>query len=99
MKQQTNILVPLPEEELPDAYTAKALYEDTYDGKLQFENEFGTDLLAGHENLMALRQREFENRYPLSQVFGECANERPQMFQEAVLFFIETTSRLFPETL
>ena len=99
LKQQINILVPLLEEELPDAYTAKALYENTYDGNLQFENEFGIDPLAGHENLMDLRHREFENQYPLSEVFGECANERPQLFQEAVFFFIEITRRFFPETL
>ena len=95
MKQQTNILTPLQAGQLPDAYVAKALYEEMYNGNLQFENEFGIDPLADHENLRLLRQSEFEESYSLAEIFGECANERPRLFQESILRFIDITSRLF----
>ena len=93
------MLQPLQGHELPDAYTAKALYEEMYDGNLQFENEFGVDPLADHEHLKLLRQSEFDERYSLAEIFGECANERPGLFQESILGFIEITSRLFSNIL
>jgi len=89
-------LNPIPEDQLPDAMTAKEIYEEVYtNGRLTTHNPFGEDPLDGREDLKALRQTEFEQLYPLNRVFGECANEKPRLFQQAVLSFIDITARLY----
>lgn len=71
------MLNPLPNESLPEADVAKALYEETYDGYLNPNPEFGIDPLEEYQALKDQREIQFSQLYPLDRLFRECVNERP----------------------
>jgi len=83
------------ETDLPESSVAKQLYERLYNGRLRTDNRFGIDPLDGNENLQNMRSNHFNQQFITSVIFGECVNERPQLFQEAVIQFIHITEYLY----
>ena len=53
-------------------------------------SRFGRDHLEDFQELKERRQAEFFNQFAISNLFKECVNTRPHMFQDAILFFIIT---------
>ena len=70
------------------------MYERTYTGQLTDPHPFGIDPLSNSEQLSRQREDEFYRNFEVTEVFRECVNERPQLFKNAVLFFIHVTSEL-----
>lgn len=95
VKDNTNRLIPVPGNELPSVAEAVAMYVNTYNGRLQEESVFGIDPLSEYQNLQVQREEEFFRLFNLQQVLGDCVNERPRSFQQAILSFIEITGRLY----
>ena len=88
------MLEPVNGDELPNVQDAVRLYEDMYDGRLTVDTPFGTDPLDAYDDLKMLRQSEFERLHPINQVFGECVNDKPRLFQNAIVWYYEKTIEL-----
>jgi len=99
MRQATNVLLPLHPDNLPDVQSAKALYEQVYDGRLTDETLFGIDPLADFQDLQEERNRNFDQNFSIASIFSEVVNERPGMFHDAVLYFIDSTRRFYESTM
>ena len=90
IKDRTNILSPVHDSNLPDSRNAKALYENTYRGSLMYVSRFGRD----PQELKEGRQAEFFFYFFISNILKECVNNRPHMFQNSILFFIQLSHTL-----
>ena len=94
IKQRTNNLTPLQETDIPDMNDAKNIYEQAYTGQLTDPHNFGIDPLISSEELCKQREDDFNRNFNIQEIFGECVNERPQLFQNAILSQIHLTSQL-----
>ena len=61
IKGRTNILTSVHDSDLPDSQNAKALFENTYRGRLKDVSRFGRDPLEDFQELKERRQAEFFN--------------------------------------
>ena len=62
-------------------------------GRLTDPEPFGIDPIS--EENAEIRRKAFEEKFPSTDVvFNELVNGRPQMFQEALLLYINITKRL-----
>ncbi|XP_066930020.1 uncharacterized protein [Clytia hemisphaerica] len=94
IKENTNQLQPINHANLPEALEAKQEYETRYAGQLVDEHAFGIDPLQGFNDQKARRLGEFSQRFRIKSLFEDCINNRPQSFENAVLFFIRKTHEL-----
>ena len=84
----------MSEVDLPILNEAINLYERTYTGHLTNEHPFGEDPLRDSEELMEERATQFDQNFVVADIFGDCVNNRAQLLQNAVLFFIDKTIEL-----
>ena len=79
---------------VPSAMDAEALYRQA-GGNITSTSVFGHDLLTTSESKKAVRTEAFNERYNSFQsIYFEVVNGRPQLFCDALLFYISTTFRL-----
>ena len=96
VKTVTSRLAPLNPANVPDGITAKGMYEQWFSRALNSESAFGEDPLFQHPGLVAQREQELLRRFTIDDLFGKLTNENVNEFQEAILFFIDTTHQLCP---
>ena len=94
IKYRTNIHIAVHDSDLPDSKNAKALYENTYRGRLMDVSRFSRDPLEYFQELKQRRQAEYFNHFVMSIIFKECVNNRPRMLQNVILFFIQLSLNL-----
>ena len=86
-------ITPLLPHEVPSTSEAVHMHESAT-GPLTRESTYGIDLLAGHEGLQALRQRDFYDQYPsMEAIFADVLHNRGAILREAILTFIELSNR------
>ena len=94
LRDRTNQLMPLNENQLPNGANAKNIYENTYRGRLTEEHGFGRDPLELSEQLKRQRTTQFSSRYNAAELFRACVNNQPRNFQNAIIYFINLTTTL-----
>ena len=90
----SNRLVPIPNNVLPDGVQAMVLYNQAYNGQITLESIFGIDPLAQSDTLK--RQRHAEHQLlnkSIEDIFGDVVNNNPLSLQQAVISFIDLTNR------
>ena len=81
---------------LPTSEEAVLAYERE-GGHLSLPEVFGTDLLAGNQQLQKLRSDNFNATYPSFDVIFHClVNGNCYPFKESLQYFIDVTSSLNP---
>ena len=93
IQERTNDLPSIFDSDLPLAREAKKLYEQTYNGQLTDETQFGFDPLSGNDALIQQRSDLFQNNFDIAKTFGEVTNCQSLKFKQALLY-ITTTNRL-----
>ena len=94
IKDRTKIPTAAHDSNLPDSSNAKALYENTFRGRLIYVSRFGRDSLEDLQELRERRQAEFFNQSVISCIFQECVSNRPHMFPNAIFCFIHLSHNL-----
>lgn len=94
IKTESNVLIPLQEEEIPTTQEAVEIYQQIYEGALTLESPFGDDPLADHAELKEMREHEFDQRYLVDEIFSGCVNDMSQQFQDAIIWYCERTLQL-----
>ena len=93
IQERTNDLPSIFDSDLPLAREAKKLYEQTYNGQLTDETQFGLDPLSGNDALIQQRSDLFQKNFDIAKTFGEVTNCQSLKFKQALLY-ITTTNRL-----
>lgn len=94
LKARTNALNPLSSEEIPTGNDAKTIYERKFRGRITEQPSFGVDPLANHPEIKQQVEDEWEEKFDVSSMFQEICNRSWLTFQEAILFYINLTTRL-----
>ena len=94
IQERTNDLPHISETDLPLAREAKSLYEQTYNGQLTDEPQFGVDSLSGDDALIQQRPDLFQKNFDMDKIFGEVTNGQSLKFKQAILYYITTTNKL-----
>ena len=71
------------------------MYEQTYNGRLTDEPQFGfgLDPLSGDDALIQQRPNLFQKNFYIAKIFGEVTNGQSLKFKQAILYYI-TRNRL-----
>ena len=94
IQERTNDLPHISETDLPLAREAKSLYEQTYNGQLTDEPQFGVDPLSGDDALIQQRSDLFQKNFDMAKIFGKVTNGQSLKFKQAILYYITTTNKL-----
>ena len=79
---------------LPDPILAADMYRNG-GGRLTDPEPYGLDPIANDLVKEDIRKKAFFDKYDsFDNIFNQLVNERPQMFKEALLFYINVTKRL-----
>ncbi len=79
---------------LPDPIPAADMYR-SQGGRLTDPEPYGLDPIGGDPVKVYIRLKAFfEKFHSFDSIFNQLVNGRPQMFEEALLFYINVTKRL-----
>ena len=84
IQERTKDLPRISDTDLPLAREAK-LYEQTYNGQLTDEPQFGLDPLSGFDALIQQRSDLFQKNFDIAKIFGEVTNGQSLKFKQAIL--------------
>lgn len=97
MAQRTCRVRPIDAALIPNVDEVVQMYTDA-GGTITLESSFGSDPLAGDENLKSMREQRFSQVIgSFTSVYNNVISGDGSLLQSAILFFINTTTELVAE--